>query len=70
MVDVDFYDVQILTSLDVDLAQVSHVKEVEDENTYLKYGLMIGGVLIVGLLIYSLYNSPKNKKRNEKSDFF
>ena len=40
MVDVDLYDMQILTTQEVDLAQVSYVKEIKSQNTYLKYGLL------------------------------
>ncbi|MFD2917256.1 hypothetical protein [Psychroserpens luteus] len=63
MVDIDLHNIQILTSQDIDLVQVSHVKEVEMQNNYLKYGLAIGGVLIIGLLIYSLSNYPEKQKR-------
>ena len=65
MVDVDLYDIQILTSKDIDLAQVAYVKEVESQNNYLKYGLVIGGVLILGILIYSLSN-PIEKQKESK----
>ena len=64
MVDVDLYDIQILTSQDIDPVQVSHVKEVEHQNWYLKYGLVVSAALIFGLLIYRLNNIdiPKNDK--------
>ncbi|MAB49340.1 MAG: hypothetical protein CMC05_11985 [Flavobacteriaceae bacterium] len=61
MVDVDLYDMQILTTQEVDLAQVSYVKEIKSQNTYLKYGLLVSGVLICGLILYLNHN---NRKRN------
>lgn len=62
MVDVDLNDVQILTTLDVDLAQVSYVKEIKSQNTYLKYGLILTFLVTGGLLIYLKHKNKKNRK--------
>jgi hypothetical protein len=51
-----------LTSQDIDLAQVSHVKKIESQNSYLKYGLVVSSALIFGLLIYRLNNIDRPKK--------
>ncbi|WP_426431146.1 hypothetical protein ACPX19_02025 [Winogradskyella sp. HB-48] len=61
MVDVDLYDVQILTSQEVDLTQVSHVKEIQSQNIYLKYGLVTVGVVFTALLFYLNYENKKSK---------
>jgi hypothetical protein len=67
MIDVDLENIQILSSQDIDLTQVSHVKEIESQNTYLKYGLIVSGAIIFGLLIYSLTNIDR-QKRDKFSD--
>lgn len=66
MVDIDLHNIQILNSQDIDLAQVSHVKEIESQNNYLKYGLVIGGVILIGLIIYTFNKSKDNKDKYQK----
>lgn len=61
MVDVDLYDIQILTSQDVDLIQVSNVKEIQSQNIYLKYGLITVGLVFTVVLFYSNYEYKKSK---------
>ena len=66
MVDIDLNDIQILTSQDIDLAQVSHFKKVESQNNYLKYGLVFSFILFGGLIYYnhSLSRSKKNQLKS------
>lgn len=62
MIDVDLHNIQILTSQDIDLVQVSHVKAMESQNNYLKYGLIATGILSFGFLYYLFLDSKKDKK--------
>ncbi len=62
MVDIDLSDIQILTSHDVDLTQVAHIKKVESQNNYLKYGLVFSLVISLSFLSYHIYNKSKETK--------
>ncbi|MCK8480952.1 hypothetical protein [Psychroserpens algicola] len=67
MVDIDLHNIQILTSQDIDLVQVSHVKEIESQNVYLKYGLIASGVFVCGILLYLYYHKITDKSTETKN---
>lgn len=62
MVDIDLENIQILTSKDIDMVELSNVKELNKENTYLKYGLIISFFLIIGFSAYVI------QKKNDEKD--
>jgi hypothetical protein len=64
MVDVDLYDIQILTSQEIDMGRVAYVEKVESNNEILKYGLVFSGVLFCGLLVYLWHENEKYKRTN------
>lgn len=64
MVDVDLYDVQILTSQEFDKGQIAYVEKVESNNEILKYGLIFSGVLFCGLIVYLWHENKKQKSTN------
>jgi hypothetical protein len=63
MVDIDLNDIHILSSQDIDLAKVSHVKNVESQNASLKYGLIVCCIFIGGFLFYLYRENRNNLKR-------
>jgi hypothetical protein len=62
MVDVDLENIQILTPKDIDMVELTNVKQIKYENTYLKYGLIISGLIFVGFFAYIM------RKRNDEKD--
>ena len=67
MVDIDLNDIQILTSQDIDLAQVSHIKKVESQNNYLKYGLVFTFILLGGFIYYNFSLQTQNNNNVKSS---
>ena len=59
MVDLDLENIQMLTPKDIDMIELANVKQLNDENTYLKYGLIISVLLIIGFSAYVI------KKKND-----
>jgi len=64
MIDTDLYDIQILTSREIDKGQIAYVEKVESSNEILKYGLIFSGVLFCGIIIYFWHENEKQKRAN------
>ncbi|GAA0740289.1 hypothetical protein [Gaetbulibacter jejuensis] len=63
MVDIDLENIQMLTPKDIDTVELTNVKQIKSQNTYLKYGLIISGFIFVGFLAYNMHKK-NNLRRN------
>ncbi|WP_243472758.1 hypothetical protein [Winogradskyella sp. MH6] len=65
MIDTDLYDIEILSPQDINMVELSNVRQLKQENKFLKYGIIIIGLALVGFTAYNLYQ--KNTLRRNAS---
>jgi hypothetical protein len=63
MIDTDLYDIEILSSQDLNMVELSNVRQLKQENKFLRYGIIIIGLALVGFTAYSL-QKKNNLRRN------
>lgn len=61
MIDTDLYDIEIFSTQDINMVELSNVNQLKQENKYLKYGIIIIGIALVGFTAYSIHE--KNSLR-------
>ncbi len=59
MIDTDLYDIEILSSQDLNMVELSNVRQLKQESNYLKYGLLITGISLIGFLSYYVYENNR-----------
>lgn len=52
MIDTDLHGIHVMSSKEISLVELDNVKQINSQNTYLKYGLIISGFVLVGFLAY------------------
>lgn len=63
MIDTDLYDIEILSSQDINMVELSNVRQLKQENKFLKYGIIIIGIALVGFTAFSIHEK-KTLRRN------
>ncbi|GAB4155246.1 MAG: hypothetical protein Tsb0033_04230 [Winogradskyella sp.] len=65
MIDTDLYDIEILSSQELNMVELSNVRQLKQENKYLKYGIIVIGIALFGFTAYSIHK--KNYSRRSTS---
>ncbi len=63
MIDIDKYNISLASPKDFDKVQLSNVREIETENKFLKNCLLVGGILLMGYIFYTINEINKSKEK-------
>jgi hypothetical protein len=65
MLDIDLNEISMVSSKDMDLTKMSHVRNVEKENKILRLGLITCGVIFVALVLFQFYHETTKVRDRE-----
>lgn len=68
MIDTDLYNIEILSSQDLNMVELSNVRQLKQENKFLRYGIIIIGIALVGFTAYSMHEKKSLRSSTSALD--